>query len=99
MSVSIITKTKKGKIGEIPVSTERLFHEYWLLLFEKHEMENLSNLRFSHDLEKEELKNIIHELSSLIPHIKGEWEIERAKFILSELKFINFDDYEFINIG
>jgi hypothetical protein len=99
MAYSIIKKTRKGKTNEIPISTYDLFHKYWLPLFEKYEMTNLSNWKFSHDIEKDELKDIIRELNIIIPHIKGEWEKERANFILKELRLIRFEDYEFINIG
>ncbi|MEB3801498.1 hypothetical protein INQ45_10635 [Flavobacterium columnare] len=99
MAYCIIKKTKNGIISEIPISTYDLFHEYWLPLFEKYEMRNLSNWRFLHDLEKDELKNIINEFNAILPHITGEWEKERANFILKELRLIKFEDYEYINIG
>ena len=99
MSYSIITETKKGIINEIPTSTHHLFHEYWLPLFEKYKLENLSNWKYPHDLEKEELKEIIKEWEKLLPYIKGDWEKERANFIISELKKIKFDEYESISFG
>ncbi|MBO6185298.1 MAG: hypothetical protein J6O88_11535 [Chryseobacterium sp.] len=99
MSYSIITETKKGIIDEIPISTHKLFHEYWLPLFEKHKLENLSNWKFPHEFEKEELERIIKELEKLLPYIKGDWELERANFILTRLKSIKFGDYESISFG
>ncbi|WP_267406647.1 MULTISPECIES: hypothetical protein [unclassified Chryseobacterium] len=99
MSYSIIAKTKHGVAKEIPVSTHDLFHKYWLPLFEKHEMINLSNWKFPHDFEKDELKEIITEWENLLPYIEGDWEKERANFILHQLKSIKFEDYEYINFG
>ena len=99
MSYSIITETKKGNIKEIPISTHKLFHEYWLPLFEKYKLENLCNWKFPHEFEKEELTEIIKEWEKLMPYIKGNWEIERASFILNRLKSINFEDYNSLSFG
>jgi len=89
----------KRKIKEIPISTNEFFNEYWLPLFEKHKMANLSNWKFPHDFEKKELKKIIEEWEKLLPYIKGDWENERANFIINQLKLIIFEDYEYINFG
>jgi hypothetical protein len=99
MSYSIIIETKQGMIDEISVSTHNFFHEYWLPLFEKHKLENLCNWKFPHEFEKEELKKIIKEWEKLLPHIKGDWEKERADFILTRLKSLRFEDYESISFG
>lgn len=34
-----------------------------------------------------------------MPYIKGNWEIERASFILNRLKSINFEDYNSLSFG
>jgi len=99
MSYSIIAKVKNGSIKEIPISTNDFFHKYWLPLFEKHEMVNLSNWKFPHDLEKDELKEIITEFEKLLKYIEGDWETERANLIINQLKSIKFEDYEYINFG
>ncbi|WP_295212154.1 hypothetical protein [uncultured Chryseobacterium sp.] len=99
MAYSIIAKKKDGTGYEIPISTHSLFHDYWLPLFEKNKLENLSNWKFPHDFEKEELKKIIEEWEKLLPYIKEDWEKERAKFIISKLKEIKFEDFEYINFG
>lgn len=99
MSYSIITKKKDGTVYEIPISTHSLFHEYWLPLFEKHKLDNLCNWKFPHDFEKEELKKIIKEWEKLLPYIKEDWEKERANFIISKLKEIKFEEFEYINFG
>ena len=99
MSYSIITEAKQGGINEIPISTHSLFHNYWLPLFEKHNMINLSNWRFPHEFDKNELKEIIKEWEKLLPHINEVWEKERANFILKELKLIKYENYESISFG
>lgn len=99
MSYSIITETKQGVVDEIPISTHSLFHEYWLPLFEKHNMENLSNWKFPHEFEKKELNEIVKEWEKLLPHINGNWEKERADFILNQLKLIKYEDYDSISFG
>lgn len=99
MSYSIITKTKNGIISEIPISTKEYFHEYWIPLFERHKLINLSNWKFPHDLERNELKELIKEWEKLLPNINGEWEKERADFILEKLKEINYENYEYISFG
>lgn len=99
MSYSIIAKTKNGEIGEIPISTHHLFHDYWLPLFDQHKMKNLMNLEYPHDLEKEEIKELIKEFKKLAPYVKGNFEKERLEFIIEEMEALHFDEYEHINFG
>ncbi len=99
MSYSILVEKKDGRGYEIPVSTHNLFHEYWLPLFEKHKLKNLCNWKFPHDIEKEELKEIIKEWEKLLPSINLDWEKERATFILNSLKQIIYNDCDYISFG
>ncbi|WP_298418831.1 hypothetical protein [uncultured Kordia sp.] len=99
MSYNIITKNLKNEVDEIPISTNTLFHEYWLPLFEKHKCKNLLNWKYPHDLEANEIQEIIKEWKRLIPFIQKTWEKERANFILKKLKEINYDDYQYISFG
>lgn len=99
MSYSIIAKAKNGSIIEIPISTHKFFNEYWLPLFEKFQMVHLSNWEFPHDFEEAELKETVKEWEKLLPYIQGDWENERARFIISQLKEIQFEDYEYVNFG
>ncbi|MGH1383556.1 hypothetical protein [Kordia sp.] len=99
MSYSILTKNLKNEVEEIPISTHKLFHEYWLPLFEKQQCENLLNWKYPHDLEADEIQNIIKEWERLLPFIHGAWEKERADFILKKLKNINYSDYQYISFG
>jgi hypothetical protein len=99
MSYSIIAKKKNGESHEIPISTHHLFHDYWLPLFNQHKMRNLMNLKYPHDLEKEELKELIKEYKKLAPHVNGDWEEQRLKFIIEEMEALHYDEYEYIAFG
>ncbi|HLP55215.1 MAG TPA: hypothetical protein VK151_09305 [Fluviicola sp.] len=57
------------------------------------------NLQYPHDLEKEELKELIKEFKKLTPYVKGDWEKERLSFIIEEMKALHYDEYECVSIG
>lgn len=96
LSYSIITKKKNGESFEIPISTHHLFHDYWLPLFNQHKMKNLE---YTHDLEKEELKELIKEFKKMAPYVKGNFEKERLEFIIEEMEDLQYDEYEYIAFG
>ena len=62
-------------------------------------MKNLMNLEYPHDLEKEELKELIKEFKKLAPYFKGDFEKERLEFIIEEMEALHYDEYEYINFG
>ncbi len=57
------------------------------------------NLEYPHDLEKEELKELIKEFKKLAPYFKGDFEKERLEFIIEEMEALHYDEYEYINFG
>ncbi len=62
-------------------------------------MPNLMNLQYPHDLEKNELKELIQEFKKLAPYVNGDWEKERLQFIIEEMEALHYDEYEYLTFG
>ena len=99
MSYSILLTGKKGEHEEIPISTNNLFHDYWLPLFQEYQLQNLINIQYLHYIDNKELEKIINEFEKIRPKIYNEIHKERIDFILVSLKKIEFKNYDKISVG
>jgi hypothetical protein len=99
MAYSFLLQDHNGTLREIPFSGHRSFHSFWLPLFDKPGLDTLLNLQFSHNLDKEELAEVITQLKTIKVHLPEGPYLERVTFVIAELELLDFNDYNHINFG